>query len=86
MFGTASLTTMVTVAVSVPPEFVAVIVYTINTESVVEVPEITPVLVSKLIPVGSVGDIDQDVTAPPLLVGVTVDIATSLVKVNEFGE
>ena len=77
---------MVTVAVSLPPVLVAVIVYTVDTARTVGVPEITPVLVSKLSPVERAGVIDQDVTAPPLLVGVTVDIGTSLVKVNEFGE
>lgn len=36
-------------------------------------------------PVGSVGEIDQDVAFPPLAVGVTVVIATPLVSVNELG-
>ena len=45
-----------------------------------------PVLVSKFNPVTMTGEIVQEVAAPPLKVGVTVDIAASLVKVNEFGE
>ena len=38
-----------------------------------------------LIPDGSVGDTDQDVTAPPLAFGVTGVIAVPLIKVNELG-
>jgi hypothetical protein len=37
-------------------------------------------------PDGSDGETDQDVTVPPLDVGVAVVIAVPLVNVNEFGE
>jgi hypothetical protein len=50
------------VAVPDPPEFVAVIMYTVLGEAVVAVPEISPVAVSILKPDGSDGEIDQDVT------------------------
>ena len=82
----ASLTTTVTVAVSLPPELVAVMVKTFDAKSTVGVPEITPVLVSKFNPVGRSGETVHEITAPPLEVGVTVDIATSFVKLKEFGE
>ena len=36
-------------------------------------------------PAGSAGEIDQVVTFPPLAVGRTVVIATSMVSVNELG-
>ena len=77
---------MVTVAVVLPPEFIAVTVYTVDAASTVGVPERTPVLVSKLSPVESAGDIAHDVIAPPEVVGERVLIATSLVKVKEDGE
>ena len=51
----------------------------------VGVPLIAPVEVEKERPVGSVGEIDQEVTAPPLEVGVTVDMVVSLVNENELG-
>jgi hypothetical protein len=41
--------------------------------------------VSKDRPAGSVGEIDHDVMVPPLAVGVTVVMATSLVSVKELG-
>lgn len=44
-----------------------------------------PVEVSKLRPAGNVAEIDQEVTAPPLEVGVTADIVTSFVSDNELG-
>ena len=36
-------------------------------------------------PAGRDGETDQEVTGPPLVVGVTVVIAVPLVSVNEFG-
>ena len=51
----------------------------------VGVPLIAPVEVSKESPVGSDGEIDQEVTAPPLDVGVTVVIVVPLVSDNELG-
>jgi hypothetical protein len=44
-----------------------------------------PVEESSESPAGSEGEIDQEVTGPPLAVGVTVVIAVPLVKVNVFG-
>ena len=54
-------------------------------ETTVDVPLIAPVEVSKERPAGSVGLIDQEVAAPPLDVGVTDDMATPFVSVNELG-
>ena len=51
----------------------------------VGVPEMAPVEVEKDNPDGNVGEIDHDVTAPPLEVGVTVDMVVSLVSENELG-
>ena len=52
---------------------------------VVGVPEIAPVEESSESPAGREGETDQEVTGPPLAVGVTVVMAVPLVKVNEFG-
>ncbi len=59
--------------------------YEVDELVVVGVPLIAPVEVEKERPVGSVGEIDQEVTAPPLEVGVTVDMVVSLVNENELG-
>ena len=44
-----------------------------------------PVEVSKVRPVGSDGEIDQEVTVPPVEDGVRVDMAEPLVNVSELG-
>lgn len=44
-----------------------------------------PVEVSNERPVGRDGETDQEVTAPPLEVGVTAVIVVPFVSVNEFG-
>ena len=49
------------------------------------VPLIAPVDESSDSPAGSEGETDHEVTAPPLVVGVTVVMAVPLVNVNEFG-
>ncbi len=79
------MTWMVTMAVALPPVLLAVTVYEVDELVVVGVPLIAPVEVEKERPVGSVGEIDQEVTAPPLEVGVTVDMVVSLVNENELG-
>ena len=56
MEGAISLTTMVTLAVSVPQVFVAVIVYDAEDVTAVGVPLIAPVEVSSDKPAGSDGD------------------------------
>ena len=50
------------------------------------VPEIVPVDVEKDSPAGSVGEIDQDVTGPPLDCGVVADIVVPFVNERELGE
>ena len=51
----------------------------------VGVPEIAPVVESSDKPAGSAGDTDQEVTVPPLEVGVTAVMAVSFVRVSELG-
>ena len=51
----------------------------------VGVPEMEPVDVEKERPDGSEGEIDHEVTAPPLVVGVIVVMVASLVSVIELG-
>ena len=51
----------------------------------VGVPEIAPVEVEKERPAGRVEEIDQEVTVPPLEVGVTVVMAVFLVNVRVLG-
>ena len=56
MDGAISLTTMVTLAVSVPPVLVAVMVYDAEDVTAVGVPLMSPVEVSSDKPAGSDGD------------------------------
>ena len=79
------MTTMVTSAVVLPPVLLAVMVYVAEDVMAVGVPLMAPVVESMERPAGSEGDTDQEVTVPPLEVGVTVVIAVPLVRVNEFG-
>jgi|TARA_A200000159_G_scaffold71706_1_gene66567 hypothetical protein len=64
---------------------VAVTVYDVEGDTAVGVPLILPVEGSNDRPAGSVGVIDQEVTSPPLAVGVTVVMALFIVKVKELG-
>lgn len=75
------MTSMVTVVVPVPPALFAETVYVVVEVTAVGVPLIAPVEESIFKPAGSDGEIVQEVTAPPLAVGVTVVMATSFVKV-----
>lgn len=77
---------IVTVAVALPPELLAVIVYVAVEVIVVGVPEIVPVDVSNSSPVGNAGETDHEVTAPPVEDGVTLVMADPFAMVNEFGE
>ena len=54
-------------------------------ETAVGVPLIAPVEVSNDRPVGSDGEIDQEVIVPPLAVGVIVVIATFRMRGDERG-
>ena len=49
------------------------------------VPEMAPVEESSERPDGREGETDQEVTGPPLAVGVTVVMAVPLVRVKVFG-
>ena len=80
------LTCTVSVAVALPPVLVAVTVYVAEEVIAVGVPLIAPVVLLKLSPAGSDGEIDQFVAAPPPVVGVTVDIVVPLINVSELGE
>jgi hypothetical protein len=70
MFGAISLTTIVMLAVSVPPVLVTVMVYTADGVTAEGVPLIAPVEESKERPAGSDGDTDQEMIVPPPTVGV----------------
>ena len=83
--GAATMTSIVTVVVALPPEFAAVTVYTADELRTVGVPEMAPVELSKARPAGSDGVTDQSITAPPLDVGVTVVMAESLVSESVLG-
>ena len=83
--GATSLTVMVTVAVSLPPVLLAVMVYEVEAVMADGVPLLAPVDESSESPVGSPGDTDHEVMVPPLTVGVAVVIAVPVVKVNELG-
>ena len=78
---------MVSSTSSSPPELLAVTVYIALADTMVGVPLISPVVVSKFRPSGRVGLIDQVTTIPPVSVGVIVELrAVSLVNVYEVGE
>ena len=78
-----SLTTMVTLAVSVPPVFVAVIVYDAEDVTAVGVPLMAPVEVSSDKPAGSDGETEYETTVPPVEVTVSVVMAVPFSRVSE---
>ena len=80
------MTTMVRLAVSVPPVLVAVMVYVAEDVTEVGVPEMAPVVLEMLRPAGSDGETDQDTTVPPVDVGLSVVMAVPLVNVRELLE
>ena len=82
--GATSLTVMLTVAVSLPPALVAVIVYEVEDDTADGVPLMSPDNALNDKPAGRVGEIDQEVTGPPVDVGVAVVIPTPLVRVIEL--
>ena len=81
--GAISLTTMVTLAVSVPPVLVAVMVYEALEVTAVGVPLMAPVEVSSDKPAGSDGETEYDTTLPPVEVTFSVVMAVPLVNVSE---
>ena len=81
MDGAISLTTMVTLAVSVPPVLVAVMVYEAEEVTAEGVPLMAPVEVSSANPAGSDGETEYETTVPPVEVTVAVVMAVPLVSV-----
>ena len=77
------MTTMVMVAVAVPPVLVAVMVYEVEDVTAVGVPLMAPVVVSSDNPAGSDGETEYDTTLPPVEVTVSVVMAVPLVRVSE---
>ena len=73
---------MLTVTVELPPVLLAVTVYGVSVDITVGVPLMAPVDVENTRPLGSDGEIDHEVTVPPLAVGVAVVMAVPLVNVN----
>lgn len=84
--GEAADTAIVTLKLDEPVALVAVTVYELDADVVVGVPEMIPVLVEKLNPVGTDGEIDQLATAPPEFVGLKEVIATFTVPEMDVGE
>ena len=82
MTGSASFTSIVMIVEALPPVLLAVTVYAVDGVIAVGVPEIAPVDVSSVRPTGSAGETDQDVTVPPVDVGVIAVIVTFFVKVR----
>ena len=79
------MTVIVTVAVSLPPELVAVTVYVVEVLSSVGVPEMVPSVVLNVKPAGSVAEMVHDVMSPPFTVGVTEVMAVPLLKTKVSG-
>ena len=71
-------------AVSLPPVLLAVTVYVADDVTAVGVPLMAPVEESSDKPAGKDGETDQEVIAPPPVVGVNVVIAVPFSKVREF--
>ena len=71
--------------VALPPVLLAVTVNVVAEVTTVGVPEMAPLEVSKERPLGSVAEMDHEVTVPPLDVGVTVVMAVFLVRVRVLG-
>lgn len=86
MDGLTSFTVMVTVAVPVPPELVALTIYDAVLLITVGMPLIWPVLVLNTNPVGNGLLMEYDTTAPPVLDGLNVVIPEPLVATTVFGE
>ena len=78
------MTTMVMLAVPLPPVLVAVIVYEALEVTAVGVPLMAPVEVSSDKPAGRDGDTEYETTVPPDDVTVAVVMAVPLVNVKEF--
>ena len=79
------MTRIVTVAVALPPVFEPVTVNVFCAETAVGVPEIAPVDVSNNSPDGNEGEIDHEVTVPPVDVGLAVVIVTLFAKERKLG-
>lgn len=79
------MTRIVTVAVALPPLFVPVTVNVLAAEIAVGVPEIAPVDESNNNPDGNEGEIDHEVTVPPVDVGVAVVMVKLFAKERKLG-
>ena len=69
---------MDTMAVALPPVLLAVTVKYVEEVMEVGVPLIAPVVLENDRPAGNDGEIDHEVTVPPLEVGVSADMVTCL--------
>ena len=78
----APVTEIVITKVSLPVEFVAVIVKAVPASDAVAVPLILPLVVLNKIPLGGDGDIDHEDAAPPVFVGSNDDIAEFSVRLK----
>lgn len=82
----ANTTAIVTVSVSVPCAFVAVISYVAAAETAVGVPLITPVEAFSTNPVGRAGVTVHEDAVPPVLTGVRELIATPITVLTDKDE
>ena len=78
------MTTMVMVAVSVPPVLVAVMVYVAEEVTAVGVPLMAPVEESRERPAGRLGETVHEVMVPPPTVGVSVVMVVPFTRVREL--
>ena len=78
------MTTMVMLAVSLPPVLLAVMVYEAEDVTAVGVPLIAPVEESRERPAGRLGETDHEVMVPPPTVGVSVVMVVPLTRVREL--
>lgn len=83
---TAGITESEIVVVALPVAFVADTVYVDTAVSDVGVPVITPVEVLMEMPAGKDGETDQEATVPPVLVGLSVGMATLVARESKLGE
>ena len=77
---------MLTFATLEPPLLLAQTVYCVVVKRCVAIPQIVPLLVSKVKPVGMIGSTCQEVISPPVLVASITLIAVLLTKVKLYNE
>jgi hypothetical protein len=80
MVGAGGLTLIIGETMHEPPVLVAVIVKLVGAVIVLGVPLILPLAVSKSRPFGKAGLIAQEMAAPPVLLGMSVEMGTLMMN------